>query len=287
MPNIKYLSLLKQKNCKTKNHKNPTKMNFKHIFTALLITTCATQLSAQNNTTTLRLDAPQPRAAIKLNLYNTMFGAFSPNAEVKLTPKISLNLGYTIKKISASNLSSIVDGFALSLPDTVSFNSAFSPLKTRTFVPELRFYVGKKGAMQGFYIAPYARFLRGSSTLNVTTTNNKTYDGTMNLKANRGGIMLGYQWIISNHFVIDWGIGALQYSRYNLSVRAGSIPQADYAQVITEINKFIDQNASLNLPKIDPNLGYNQIFDNQGYFTLNPKINTPGFRSTLSIGYNF
>lgn len=79
------------------------------------------------------------------------------------------------------------------------------------FTPEVRFYVGKKGFGQGFYIAPFYRYANFSS--NSLTFNYQNSLGAQSsialsgkLSANTGGLMFGAQWALGKHMCLDWSI---------------------------------------------------------------------------------
>ena len=80
--------------------------------------------------------------------------------------------------------------------------------------PEIRFYPGKKEehlAPHGFYLAAYMRFAKYSLTSNYYENYNNQrygYDFKMTYGGYTVGAMLGYQWLIGEHFSIDfWMLG--------------------------------------------------------------------------------
>lgn len=79
-----------------------------------------------------------------------------------------------------------------------------------TITPEYRFYLGKKEAPCGFYIAPFARYTYMSieQDYKFTPSNNKPH--TAHLKGRfsgiGGGFMLGAQWPLGKHLTLDWWI---------------------------------------------------------------------------------
>ena len=259
----------------------------KKIFLALIAFLCyaATQAQPTTNQTKI-LPLKPPVAAIKLNLYNTIGGALSLAGEVRLTKSISLNLGYTQNQIGSGSVKAILKGFGDSrLSNALDSNVVLNPLKTRTIIPEVRFYVGSQTALKGFYVAPYMRFLRSSTTAVITDVNNKQYNTSATLNANRFGLMFGYQWIIKKHFVVDCGIGGLQLSKYKLVLRGGPISTADYKTVVDNTNSYL---LDAGLPTISTTAGYNVLFDDDGYLRpISVSTSLPGFRAALSVGYRF
>ena len=259
----------------------------KKIFLTLIALLCyaATQAQPTTNQTKI-LPLKPPVAAIKLNLYNTIGGALSLAGEVRLTKSISLNLGYTQNQIGSTSVKAILKGFGNSrLTNALDSNVVLNPLKARIISPEVRFYVGSQTALKGFYIAPYARFLRSSTTALITDANSKKYNASVALNANRFGLMFGYQWIIKNHFVVDWGIGGLQLSKYKLILKGGPVSAADYQTVVDNANSYL---LDAGLPTIPTTTGYGALFDSGGYLKpVSVSTSLPGFRAALSIGYNF
>ena len=259
----------------------------KKIFLTLIALLCyaATQAQPTTNQTKI-LPLKPPVAAIKLNLYNTIGGALSLAGEVRLTKSISVNLGYTQNQIGSGSVKAILKTYIKDQQvNILDSNVILNPLKTRTIIPEIRFYVGSQTALKGFYVAPYMRFLRGSTTAIISDLNNKQYNTSATLNANRFGVMLGYQWIIKKHFVVDWGIGGLQLSKYKLVFRGGPVSASDYQTVIDNTNTYL---LDAGLPTIPTTAGYNVLFDDGGYLRpVSVSTSLPGFRAALSIGYRF
>lgn len=81
-----------------------------------------------------------------------------------------------------------------------------------TVTPEYRFYVGKKDAPQGFYIATFARYLHMSISQDYTFTpksgNLHRAHMTGKIDGIGGGVMLGAQWLLGKQqrISIDWWI---------------------------------------------------------------------------------
>lgn len=87
----------------------------------------------------------------------------------------------------------------------------FDQFKLGSFgiVPEFRYYVGKKGAMHGFYIGPFISFTNYKINLPINYKNGviiKTgiFDGKLNSVI--GGLQFGAQFKLSNNLTLDWWI---------------------------------------------------------------------------------
>jgi len=81
------------------------------------------------------------------------------------------------------------------------------------FTPEVRFYVGKNGFGQGFYIAPSYRFAHFTlSNVDYSFEDDNDEEIFVNMSgsmtANYGGFLLGAQWLLGKHLSLDWWIFA-------------------------------------------------------------------------------
>jgi hypothetical protein len=147
------------------------------------------------------------KSVIKLNLTQLAFRNFS------------LQYEYGFHK----NMSGAL-GISLVIPRNIPGQIYSPPSKTEgwqipkfsgfAITPEFRFYPGKKEEHQaphGFYIAPYFRYAKYKLTADYlelydNNTKTRTYLGTVTYGGVTGGLMIGSQWIINDHFSIDWWI---------------------------------------------------------------------------------
>ena len=77
------------------------------------------------------------------------------------------------------------------------------------FMPEIRFYLGKKGVFRGFYIAPFASIARYKTEVNFTFEDNgvdKTIPMSGKVNTITGGLMFGAQWKLGKKLYLDWWI---------------------------------------------------------------------------------
>ena len=75
--------------------------------------------------------------------------------------------------------------------------------------PEVRFYLGRRGALRGFYLAPFANYTKYKSDLPVNYSdgvNDKTGIFSGKIGTITGGLLLGAQWKLSRMFYFDWWI---------------------------------------------------------------------------------
>lgn len=146
---------------------------------------------------------------VKLNLSSLVFKNVSLQYERVVKPKMSVAVGVSL--MPKSDLP-----FAKTLRDEFSDNAdaqrAIETTKLGNFsiTPEVRFYVGRKGAPTGFYIAPYARYAHMSfeQLYEFTASNNKVYKPLIKGDINYfgGGLMFGTQWNLSKSITLDWWI---------------------------------------------------------------------------------
>ncbi len=176
--------------------------------------------------------------AVKLNVSQLALLNLSFQAEYGFHPKMSVALGYS--RLLNRNLGAFYS------PEVDSLNNTFKmpTLKGYAVTPEFRFYPGAnddKPAPRGFYIGAYLRFAKYKISQEVSYTeksgNKKTY--TANSEQTYGGytagLMIGRQWIIGNHFTIDWwivggGYGKAKYT-YEWVAPGANLSAKDQADV--------------------------------------------------------
>jgi len=108
--------------------------------------------------------------------------------------------------------------------------------------PEVRFYVGKKGAMRGFYLAPFANISSYKSDLPINYSNgpiNKTGIFNGNISTFTGGLLLGAQWKLGKNIYLDWWIIGPNYGNAKgdliLTTALNSTEQADLRNQIEDL----------------------------------------------------
>ncbi len=114
-------------------------------------------------------------------------------------------------------------------------------------VPEFRYYVGRKGALHGFYIGPFVSISNYKMNLPINYNNNtKTgiFDGKLN--ATTGGLQLGAQFSLGKKVVLDWWILGPNYGSANGTLNfTGTLTQVDQDDLKTQLEK-IKNDAPLN-----------------------------------------
>lgn len=147
------------------------------------------------------------------------------------------------------------------------------------FIPEVRFYVGKKGAFNGFYLAPFASIARYSSNLLFEFDDNGTTETiplSGDVNAFTGGLMLGAQWKLSKAVYLDWWILGPNYGKSKGDLTGKKSLTASEQQALR------DELAGLDIPLTEFTYDVNAN-------GATVKFDGPwaGIRSGICIGINF
>ncbi len=147
------------------------------------------------------------------------------------------------------------------------------------FTPEIRLYLSRKGAPNGFYIAPYLRF----STTNIHAT--LIYKDSMSaampiiftghMRSVHPGVLLGYQKSFLRRFVIDFWFGGIQFGRSKAVFNA----EADFTKV--------DQQGLVSFVEDNIKLGTSTLAITNNNAQMQYTGNSSGFRVGLCIGFRF
>lgn len=150
---------------------------------------------------------------IKTNVTGIILKNYSLQYERVLSKKFSLALQYRIMPTTSLPFQkTILKIVGNENPDTKKIIKDFR-LNNYAITPEVRFYVGKKGYGQGFYIAPFYRFASFTSNdLNIFYKDENNVENSITLSGkltgNTGGILLGAQKFFGERIVLDiWIFG--------------------------------------------------------------------------------
>lgn len=237
---------------------------------------CATQqLKAQSET------PADGKDIIKMNVGALLLKSYSFQYERAVGEKISVAIGY--RNMPKSNIP-----FKKTLVDAVDDDqtaNTINTFKTSNFAitPEVRFYLGKKGVFQGFYVAPFVQFAKynGEGPFDydipqLNTTESMFFKGSVNTVS--GGVMIGAQWKLSRKFYFDWWIAGPSYGHASGDLTAQkTLNVLEQAELRKQIANFVD-----DLPIIKAT----STVDGNGA-NINIKGPWAGLRAGLSIGYNF
>ncbi len=123
--------------------------------------------------------------------------------EHALTPKRSLNTGVNLWlwNVNAS---------------TANSGEGDASLFLLGVAPELRYYLGARSEVpRGFFAAPYLNLNFGKVTAESTNDAGETGSGSASASIIAGGGIIGYQFLISDVFVIDL-FGGINYTNINI-----------------------------------------------------------------------
>ena len=184
----------------------------------------------------------QNKNAIKVNLPALVIRNISVQYERQISPKSSVAIAFRTlpygKLPFANTIADIVDNSYVQ----------FDKMNVGSFgvTPEIRFYLSKKGAMRGFYLAPFANFSTYKSDLPIEF-NNRT--GSFNGKVSTitGGLQLGSQFRLSNSLSLDWWIIGPNYGGASGDMNfIGALSSSEQAELRTRLEE-IKQDAPLNI----------------------------------------
>lgn len=190
-------------------------------------------------------EVPLTMNIIKLNVPDMFVRNFTFQYERVINQRISVALGVRGMPNGKIPLSS-----ALLNASGLGIVSGFTPLnkiKVNGFAitPEMRFYVGKKGYGQGFYLAPFYRYSQAKlKEINIDydfTAGEKLIKLNGKSSVNMGGLMIGAQWFLGERISLDWWIAGLQFGGNKGSFSGfTSVPltTTDQVNIIEEINKI-------------------------------------------------
>ncbi len=181
---------------------------------------------------------------IKINVPALFFKNFSLQYEKAIDKKHSFALAIRYRPESS-----------------IPFQKAISDLFTDTTIrldlaklgnigitPEYRFYLGKKGVLESFYLGPFLsyNYYSGDAPINYWAYNSQTNQFTAKVAVFKGhintftaGLQVGAQWKLSDKFSLDWWIVGLNYG-----VNSGDFK---YRGTLT-----VDEQVTLNEVKLRP-----------------------------------
>lgn len=258
--------------------------NISLLFLTLLfsIILSAQELDGQKHLTTSRLSSGISRLdispendsyryspkmnLIKINLTGIPIRNYSGQYERVLNKVISVGLSY--RNMPEGNLP-----FKKQILNSIDDNDTESKhivnnfrLSNYAITPEIRFYFGKKGYGQGFYIAPFYRnagYEGSNFDVEYTDDNNKDQIISLSgdIKSNTFGILFGAQWSLGKYLVLDWWIlgphiGGAKGSLIGNSSRALSeADQADIKQILDDFDiPLVNKEVIVNTNSAEMNL---------------------------------
>lgn len=227
------------------------------------------------------------KTIVKVNLLGMPLRNFSFYGERIITKRMSAVLG-------ANTMSSGQLPFIKHFTDDPGLLNM--QVGSTSYSPEIRFYLGKNGYGQGFYIAPYYKFEKFNITslaVNVKYAIGEfpgfaPFDDTLHIKgdfATHGfGALIGVQWLMGKkkNIVLDWTILGAHYG-FNKATAEGhfdSAPEILIKDAVDQINReLIDELGDyITINKLEAD-GKKVFLDANSLWTM--------IRMSLSIGFRF
>jgi len=210
--------------------------------------------------------------------------SFAQENVVKLRPgkllSANLALAYerVIKESQSVNLA-VEYQIPRSIPNGMPIGNNSSDSRYTGFATfaEYRFYTSDV-APSGFYIAPYLKFKTFSFSDSGEYEGVKaTLDGSL-ITFGVGGQM-GYQWIISDAFSIDWYFLGMSVDRHSLKAKYSANDGTDFDELKTDIEEEL-----LDFPVIGNKISLTSGAD---FVSMKLPFFFPAFRGGVTVGYAF
>jgi hypothetical protein len=210
---------------------------------------------------------------IKLGILGVTYGDFALSYERLITPKSALNVtfGYLNPKVSI-----VGSDYSGTSNDEVGLRELYDGFHTSV---DYKFYVGKKVAPKGFYLAPYLRYA-GYKFLMIDEIDKVYFNVNSHISSVGLGFQMGYHWIVYDKISIDWyflGIG-VEYIMPKL-VYTTDRTNFNYSSIVDNVVAVFD-----GWNYFQKRLKTNPSIDN-----MTAKLPTffPGIKTGLTIGYAF
>ncbi|MBE8720227.1 DUF3575 domain-containing protein [Sphingobacterium pedocola] len=228
--------------------------------------------------------APQ---LIKTNLLTLPFKTFQLQYERSIKPKTSLGLSFSFtpnRSLPFQDLyiDRITDDNSRKTVEEAQFNR-FS------IQPEIRFYFGNSSTFTKFYIAPYLKYARYTSSFrlnydyvdnnidNTVSTVEVPIKGPINTLS--AGYGIGLQYNIFKDFYLDWQIIGNHYG-YAFGKISGTSSQPLSQDIQDDISKTLQRLDDIPVYKLDYHVDDRVV-------EVKPNGPIIGFTMGLSIGYRF
>lgn len=151
-----------------------------------------------------------------------------------------------------------------------------------SFAPEIKLYLGKKGAFHGFYIAAFAKIETTKIKYDYQFDELIAFEEDLNLpltgkiKAFSGGIYFGVQWHLGKNIYLDWQIIGGNYGSATIDVYSNRNLSAEEQAELQDFAEDLKE----SFDKIDYEI-------NDKGIQLKGKMPWVGLRTGLSVAYRF
>jgi len=210
--------------------------------------------------------------SIKTSFSGLFTGQFNIGYERVINGKSSANfkIGYWKPTISP-----FISGNTF-IPSAFTFQDSHGAID---FSAEYRFFIGKKGAPQGFYLGPYLRNFNIAAQY-TDEIDGDVFDVDTRIHTWGVGAQMGYQWIIREFFTVDLSFFGAGADFYNMKlVYTIDKPGLNYNSVIDDIEEGFE-----DVKYLQKKLRHKVSTDNE---TTRLPFLFPGFRASINIGVAF
>lgn len=155
------------------------------------------------------INAQEGKNIVKLNLPSVALNTYALQYERVINNKQSIALGIAVSPNTDLPFKKrLMDAFGGNADVRNAIQTTrFTKL---TITPEYRFYLSKKEAPGGFYIAPFARYTHLNIDQDYRYTPASGIEHVANLRGHfngiGGGAMIGMQWMLGKRVTLDWWI---------------------------------------------------------------------------------
>ncbi len=247
--------------------------------TILILTVIFTSTLLAQGPTKTEESKPEPvlKNVVKLNLPALALKNISIQYERAIARKITIAGTFRFMPKGSIPLKSVFTDLADD-PDTERQLNNLN-VGNYAFMPEIRFYLSKKGAFRGFYLAPFASIARYNADLlyeyeDGGTT--KTIPLSGGITTLTGGLMIGAQFKLSKRLYFDWWILGPNYGTSNGDLSGKQTMDASEQQSLR------DELADLDIPLTK----FTYQVDGNGA-SINFKGPWAGIRAGLNLGIRF
>jgi hypothetical protein len=230
---------------------------------------------------------------VKLNLLTLLGGKISVEYERVLSKRFAVGVAVNLRPESGLPFKSRI----IDLVDDSEINSLLDGMKSSStaIVPEIKYYLSKKGYGQGFYLAPYVKYAKLNYTAPYTYDVSIDYQGqmvydreeTISLKGDlttvTAGVSAGINFRLKDNIFLDWRIIGPGYGMSKGSLAGKMALNADEQAGLRD--QLGELKESLNDLPLKFKMDYN-VHANGADITLN-KSPWGNIRSGLSIAYKF
>jgi len=216
---------------------------FLQLLLSAMLMTAANTLNAQVNDNASNADA---KNIVKVNIPALFFKNFSFQYERKTGNKNSLAIAVRYRPVSNIPFQKTVEDIV----NDKSIRVDLGKIGNLGITGEYRFYIGKRGALHGFYIGPLISYnnYKGDVPVNYYDyVNNATIDKTATFTGSvnsfTAGFQIGAQWKLSEKIYLDWWIAGPNYGisngRFDFSGSLNDIEQISLQYELEKIKQTI------------------------------------------------